>query len=370
MVISPAGAALEGPGVDAAAAAQAQVAPHPHLARRAYLGGIALATCGAALFSGKAIVIKLAYRYGVDAVTLITLRMLFAVPLFAIALLFARRGRPALARGDHLRLFAIGVMGYYAASFLDFLGLQYVSAGLERLVLYLAPTIVLLLSVVVLRQRASRRDIAALLLSYGGIALVVHHDVNLSGGRVALGLLLVFGSAICYAAYLVGAGAMVRRVGAIRLTSYAMCVSTAVCVAQFVALRPLAALRLAPAIYGLSLFNGILCTVVPVFATMLAVERIGPGPTALAGNVGPVATIVFGYLLLGEPIGGWQLAGTALVLLGVFVLAGRAPASRPARQGGERGAEQGREQSGNPAHSATRAAHDAGADPRHTRSLR
>jgi len=317
MAISTTSPALDGAGPAAARR------------RRHYLAGIALATCGAALFSAKAIVVKLAYRHGVDAVTLIALRMLFAVPWFALALVAARRGRPALVRGDHLRLVAIGVIGYYAASFLDFLGLQHVSAGLERLVLYLAPTIVLLLSVVVLRQPVTRRDVAALLLSYGGIALVVHHDVNLAGDGVALGVLLVFGSAVCYAIYLVGAGAMVRRVGAIRLTSYAMCVATVACVAQFLALRPLAALRLPPAVYGLSLFNGILCTVVPVFATMLAVERIGAGSAALAGNVGPVATIVFGYLLLGEPIGAWQLAGTALVLLGVFVLAGRRPAPRP-----------------------------------------
>jgi drug/metabolite transporter (DMT)-like permease len=299
------------------------------VSRRGFIGGVVLAMCGAALFSGKAIIIKLAYRYGVDPVTLITLRMLFAVPLFAAALAVASRGRPPLARADHLRLVAIGVVGYYGASYLDFLGLQHVSAGLERLVLYLTPTIVLLLSVLVLRQPVTRRDAGALLLSYGGIALVVRHDVSFATGRVALGVVLVFASAVCYALYLVGAGTMVRRIGAIRLTAYAMCVSTLACVVQFVALRPLAALQLPAAVYGLSLFNGVLCTVVPVFATMLAVERIGAGSAALAGNVGPVATIVFGYLLLGEPLGAWQLAGTALVLLGVFVLAGKPLPRRP-----------------------------------------
>jgi len=304
-----------------------EVAPGPTASARPAAGaGILYAVAGAALFSGKAIVIKLAYRdYVVDAATLIALRMAFAVPLFAIALWWVGRRAPPLRAGDHARLVAIGLVGYYAASYLDFLGLRFISAGLERLVLYMTPTLVLLMTLVVLRRRVHRAEATALLVSYGGIALVVWHDVALTGPGVPLGVGLVFLSALCYAAYLVAAGEMVRRVGAIRLTSYAMCVSTAACLVQFIALKPLSSLALPAGLYALSAFNGVACTVLPVFATMLAVERIGAGRAALAANVGPVATIVFGYLLLGEPISAWQVAGTALVLFGVFMLTRATP---------------------------------------------
>jgi len=299
-------------------------------ARRHFLIGLALAVVGSVLFSAKAIVVKLAYRHGVDAATLIALRMAFSVPFFATAYVWSSRGRAPLARSDHLRLIVIGLLGYYAASYLDFLGLQFITAALERLILYLNPTIVLLMSALFLGKRFSRRDVAALALAYGGILLVFVHDVRLEGSLVPLGSLLVFASAVCYAAYLVMSGELVRRVGAIRLTSYAMCVSTVAVFAQFVLLNPLAALAQPAPVYWLSLVNGLLCTVLPVFATMLAVERIGAGRTSMAAMVGPVATIALAFLFLGETISGWQLAGTAFVLAGVYVLSRQSTAAVPA----------------------------------------
>jgi drug/metabolite transporter (DMT)-like permease len=267
----------------------------------------------------------------VDAATLIALRMLFSVPFFALALAWSSRGSAPLTRGDHVRLIVIGLLGYYAASYLDFLGLQYITAALERLILYLNPTIVLLMSALLLGKRFSRREVAALALAYGGILLVFLHDVRLEGEGVPLGAALVFGSAVCYAAYLVMSGELVRRVGAIRLTSYAMCVSTVAVFVQFLILNPLSSLRQPAPVYWLSLVNGLLCTVLPVFATMLAVERIGAGRTSLAAMVGPVATIALAYLFLDERISGWQLAGTTLVLSGVYVLSRSSTASATAR---------------------------------------
>ena len=296
-----------------------------------FLAGLALAIVGSVLFSAKAIVVKLAYRHGVDAATLIALRMLFSVPFFAAALVFSSRGAAPLTRSDHLRLIVIGLLGYYAASYLDFLGLQYISAALERLILYLNPTIVLLMSALFLGKRFSRLDIAALALAYGGILLVFLHDVRLEGDGVPLGTALVLGSAVCYAAYLVMSGELVRRIGAIRLTAYAMCVSTVAVFAQFLLLNPLSSLQQPAPVYWLSLINGLLCTVLPVFATMLAVERIGAGRTSLAAMVGPVATIALAYLFLGESVSGWQLAGTALVLGGIYVLSRPSLASASAR---------------------------------------
>jgi len=300
-------------------------------ARRIFLAGLALAVAGSVLFSAKAIVVKLAYRHGVDAATLIALRMLFSVPFFAAALHFSSRGATPLTRTDHLRLLVIGLLGYYAASYLDFLGLQYVTAALERLILYLNPTIVLLMSALFLGKRFSRLDVAALALAYGGILLVFLHDVRLEGDGVTRGAALVFASAVCYAIYLVMSGELVRRVGAIRLTAYAMCVSTFAVFTQFLLLNPLSSLRQPAAVYWLSLVNGLFCTVLPVFATMLAVERIGAGRTSLAAMVGPVATIALAFVFLDESISGWQLAGTALVLGGIYVLSRSSTVPAPAR---------------------------------------
>jgi drug/metabolite transporter (DMT)-like permease len=296
----------------------------PDSKRQVFLLGLALAIVGSALFSGKAIVVKLAYRYGVDPTTLIALRMLFSAPFFVAVYLWSTRGAAPISRDDHLRLIVIGLLGYYAASYLSFLGLLYVSAALERLILYLNPTLVLLLSVLFLGKRLQRADFAALLLAYGGIVLVFWHELRLDGGGILVGSALVFGAAVCYAIYLVLSGELVRRIGAIRLTAYASMVSTLAVLAHFALLNPLAQLAQPVPVYWLSLINGFVCTVLPMFATMAAVERIGAGNTSLAAMVGPVATIGLAFVFLGEPISGSQLAGTALVLAGVFALSRKA----------------------------------------------
>ncbi|UCG97757.1 MAG: DMT family transporter [Burkholderiales bacterium] len=296
-------------------------------ARQVFLSGLALAVAGSVMFSAKAIVVKLAYRHGVDAETLLALRMLIAVPFFVVALWWTSRDAAPLSGRDHGLLLIIGLLGYYLASYFDFLGLQYISAALERLILYLNPTLVLLLSVLVLRRPVTRFDLLALLLSYGGILLVFWHDVRLEADGVLLGAALVFGAAACYAVYLVLSGELVRKVSAIRLTAYAMCVATVGVCVQFAALRPLASLAQPAPVLWLSLINAVLCTVLPVFATMMAVARIGAGSVALAGMIGPVSTIALGYAFLGEPVSGSQLAGTTLVLAGVFVLSRKAGAT-------------------------------------------
>jgi drug/metabolite transporter (DMT)-like permease len=298
--------------------------------RRAFAAGLALAIGGSILFSAKAVVIKLAYRYGVDATTLIALRMVFSLPFFVAALIWSSRGAPPLSRADHIRLVLIGLLGYYAASYLDFLGLKYVTAALERLILYLSPTLVVVLSALFLRKHFGRYEWGALALCYGGILLVFWHDVSLEGGQVLLGSALVFGAAVCYAVYLIISGELVRRLGAIRLTAYAMCVSSVAVFAQFAVLNPMSALRQPYEVYWLSLLNAVLCTVLPVFATMLAVERIGASRASMASMIGPVSTIALAYLFLDERISIWQLAGTGLVLMGIYVLtrAGTVPASK------------------------------------------
>ena len=288
-------------------------------ARAAYLGGLGIAIGGAVLFSTKAVVAKLLYRYQLDAVTVIAFRMLFSLPVFAAVALWKMRSEAPLTASDRWRLVGLGLVGYYLSSFLDFLGLQYISVGLERLILFLTPTFVLLITATVLKQHIGRRQWLALLISYCGIVFVFLHDLR-GGGNVVLGATLVLGSAAAYAVYLLLSGEMVKRLGALRLVAYAMCVSSAACIGQFFALRPAAMLVQPLPVYGLSLVNGILCTVMPVFMTMAAVERIGAGTASQAGMIGHVSTLFLGALLLGEPVTSWQLGGTALVLAGIYLL--------------------------------------------------
>ena len=284
------------------------------------LPGLLLALFGSIAFSGKAIIVKLAYRHGVDAVTLITYRMLFALPLFTLLAWWAGRGKAALQQRDWIVVCGLGFCGYYLASFLDFAGLQYISAGLERLILYLNPTLVLVLGVVLFGRRGNRAQLAALAVSYCGVLVVFGHEVTLAGAHVALGAALVFGSALSYAVYLVYSGEEVKRLGALRLTGLATTVACVLCIVQFLVLRPLGALVVAPEVVWLSVLNATLCTFAPVLMVMMAIERIGAAMAAQTGMVGPLSTILMGVLILGEPFTAWVAAGTVLVLAGIWLL--------------------------------------------------
>ncbi|MCZ8110490.1 MAG: DMT family transporter [Betaproteobacteria bacterium] len=283
--------------------------------------GLAMALAGAIAFSGKAIIVKLAYRHGVDAVTLLMYRMLFAMPLFVALAWWAGRGRPALTRDDLRVVALLGFSGYYLASFLDFAGLQYISASLERLILYLNPTLVLALGALLYGRRITGRQALALAVSYAGVLLVFGHELRFSGADTLLGAALVFGSALSYAVYLALSGEHVRRLGALRLTGWATSVACVLCIAQFLLLRPLQAAVVAPEVLALSLLNALLCTFAPVLLVMMAIERIGAALTAQAGMIGPLSTLLLGVWLLGEPFNHWIAAGTVLVLAGVALLA-------------------------------------------------
>ncbi|HRD98450.1 MAG TPA: DMT family transporter, partial [Rubrivivax sp.] len=287
--------------------------------------GLGLALAGSIAFSGKAIIVKLAYRHGVDAVTLIMYRMLFALPLFVALAWWAGRGKAPLTRRDLRVVGGLGFCGYYLASFLDFAGLQYVSASLERLILYLNPTLVLFLGALLFKHRVQRHQLVALAVSYGGVLVVFGHEARFTGSHAALGAALVFGSAVSYAVYLVYSGAEVRRLGALRLAGWATSVACVLCLLQFALLRPLGAAWVAPEVIWLSLLNATLCTFAPVLMVMMAIERIGATLTAQTGMVGPISTILMGVLLLGEPFNAWIVAGTALVLGGVWLLSRARP---------------------------------------------
>jgi drug/metabolite transporter (DMT)-like permease len=247
--------------------------------------------------------------------------MLFALPLFLGLAWWSGRGKPALTRRDWRVVIGLGFSGYYLASTLDFAGLQYISASLERLILYLNPTLVLLMGVVLHRQRATLLQGLALAVSYAGVLLVFAHELQLSGPHSLLGAALVFAGAVSYATYLVYSGREVVRLGALRLTGWATTAACGFCLLQFLVLRPLSAMAVAPAVIGLSVLNATLCTFAPVLLVMLAIERVGATAAAQAGMIGPVATIAMGAVLLGEPLNGWTVGGTVLVLTGIGLFA-------------------------------------------------
>jgi drug/metabolite transporter (DMT)-like permease len=289
-----------------------------HLTRNTLLAGVFMAMAGSIAFSAKAIIVKLAYRYGVDAATLIMYRMLFALPLFAWMAWWASRGKAPLSREDRLGVIGLGLCGYYLSSFLDFLGLQYISASLERLILYLNPTMVLILGALLFKRRISRTQAIAMALSYGGVLLVLGHELSFEGTNVLLGTSLVFASALTYALYLVYSAEMVKRLGSLRLVGLATSVACVFCIAQFLVLRPVSAALVAPEVIWLSVLNATLCTAVPVVLVMMAMERIGASLAAQTSMIGPMSTIAMGVLVLGESFNAWILGGTVLVLLGVY----------------------------------------------------
>lgn len=279
---------------------------------------------GAIGFSGKAIIVKLAYRHGVDTVTLLMLRMLLALPFFMAMVWWTQHRKGAvpvrLSVREWLGVVWLGFCGYYLASLLDFAGLQYVSASLERLILYLYPTLVLLLGILLYGKRASRHQWIGMAVSYVGVVAVFAHEVRLTGADVGLGAALVFGSAVSYALYLSYSGELVRRLGALRLVGLASCVACVLCVGQFALLRPVSLVaELGAEVWWLSVLNASLCTVLPVVLVMLSIERIGSALASQAGMVGPMSTLVMAALVLDEPLSPWLLLGTALVMSGVFI---------------------------------------------------
>ena len=281
-----------------------------------------MASVGAVLFSGKAVIIKYAYRYSVSPEALLALRMLLALPMFwCVYWFFSRNNKKSpLSKTDYLKLIGLGFIGYFFSSYLDFLGLQYISVGLERILLYLTPTIVILISYFFMQKRITRLQWYAMVIGYLGVMLVFLQDVDTKGDSAWLGALLVFGSTCMYAAYLISAGEMVNRIGSMRLVTYATSVSGIFSAIQIGFHQPSALFTQLPQVYWLSLVNASICTVIPMFLIMLAIQRVGSSVTAQAGILGPLATVFMGWYFLDETMSLMQIFGMALVVVAMWLL--------------------------------------------------
>ena len=267
-----------------------------------------LAILGAVLFAAKGILAKLMYREGLDSTTLLALRMLLSAPMFAVMAMCTWRDEPRLVRSDALKIAGLGFVGYYLSSYLSFLGLEYVSVGLERLILFLNPTVVLLLGMLLYKRQVSKGQWLSMFLAYAGILLVFWSDTHVTNAptaSIALGAAIVFASALTYGFYLLQSGEVVKRYGSLRLVSLAMLVSTAYTMVHYLIFsqqHDLTRLFIqTPVIWYLSVANAIFCTVLPVSLLMVAVSRLGAGTAAQAGMIGPVATIFLAYFFLQYP---------------------------------------------------------------------
>jgi drug/metabolite transporter (DMT)-like permease len=291
-----------------------------------------LAFTAAAFFSMKAIFVKLAYLYGVDAVTLLALRMLMSLPVLLIAAFWSSRNpAPRISRKDWVAILFLGFAGYYLSSLLDFMGLAYITAGLERLILFLYPTIVAIISVFLFKKPIGRTGVVALVLSYIGIAIATGHDIEASGDlhRVLIGGGLIFACTVTYAIYIAGSGQVVGRVGATRFSALATTVAAVCVLVQFVVQNPTAALVTQPwQVYMHAAGMALVSTILPIFMISKAIHMIGAAKVSMIGAVGPIATIFFGWLLLNEDVSVPQIIGAALVLAGVILVA-RKPAPKP-----------------------------------------
>jgi drug/metabolite transporter (DMT)-like permease len=294
--------------------------------RSYFFGGILLALCGAILFSTKAIFVKVAYRdTPVDAITLLALRMIFSLPFFIGAAFFSSRKEDNVkfTGAQWIYIAVIGCLGYYVSSLLDFLGLQFVSAGIERLILFIYPTLSLLMSSLIFKVKVKPMQWLALLITYAGLAIAFFGEVDFNSPQnknFLFGSLMIFICAFTYAAYIVGSGRLIPKVGASKFNSYAMTFASIGVLVHFFLTSDVSLVQLPFSVYGYSFAMAILATVIPSYLVAAAINRVGSDNTAIVGSVGPVSTILMAYIFLNEQITLWQLLGTTFILFGVLII--------------------------------------------------
>jgi drug/metabolite transporter (DMT)-like permease len=298
--------------------------------RAPYLvSGILICLLGSICFSTKAIFVKLAYRdTEVDAVTLLALRMIFSLPFFVISAITAsaRQGNVRFTGRQWWLVALIGCLGYYVSSLLDFLGLQYISAGIERLVLFIYPTLVLIFSAALFGDKIKKLQWVAVAVTYSGLLIAFVAEGNFETGantNLVLGALLIFTCAVTYALYIVGSGRLIPSLGAAKFNSYAMSFACVAVLIHYAIVSDGSLLHHEPQVYVYSALMAVLSTVIPSYLVTEGIKRIGSDNAAIVGSVGPVSTILQAYFFLGEPVSVLQIAGTLLVLVGVLLI-GRA----------------------------------------------
>lgn len=287
--------------------------------------GFIIAFTGAVLFSTKAIIVKKAFAsIHVDALTLLAMRMIFSLPFYLIAayMVSSKEGNRRMTKSEWIWTAALGLFGYYLSSLFDFIGLQYISAGLERLILFLYPSFAVLINRFVFKQNMYRNQVIALVLTYLGIGIAYFGELSIDTGNPKFywGSFLIFLCSITYAIYIAGSGKMVTKTGPAKFTAYAMLASTAGVLTHFVLRGDYAGMEKGGQLWMYGLLLALVATVLPTFLISFAMKKIGSNNTAIISSIGPVSTILQAHYFLGEPVFHEQIIGTVLVLCGVLML--------------------------------------------------
>ena len=277
---------------------------------------------GVVLFSTKAVLVKLAYQYEINSLELLLFRMLFALPVYVTILVILSKKKKGPKPGkDFLWIFLFGFLGYYLASYFDFLGLNYIKAGLERIILFIYSTIVVLLSYLFFREKLSRKQTLAIVITYVGVVVTFWNELGLSGPQTLWGGFLVFLSAVTYASYIVGSGWLIPKYGVLRFTCYAMLVSTACVIVHYSLVEDWKLFDFPPIVYGYGIAMALIATFIPSFLVSEAIKRMGASNFSILGSLGPVSTIILAYFFLDETMTLTQLLGMLIVIGGVTFLA-------------------------------------------------
>jgi drug/metabolite transporter (DMT)-like permease len=287
--------------------------------------GILITVVGSLFFSTKAVIVKYAFKHtAVDAVSLLALRMLFSLPFYLVMAWLAFKNEPQkkLTGKQWLYIFLLGMFGYYLSSLFDFLGLQYISAGIERLILFLYPTFVLLINAVVFKQRGSKTQWLAVALTYAGVVLAYLGELTFekNNPNFLLGSFLIFLCATTFAIYIAGSGRVIPMVGPTKFTAYAMLFSTAGVFIHFVVKGNYSILNSGSNYAGYGFLIAVIATVIPSWLIAAGTKSIGSNNVAIISTIRPVSTILQAHFILGEPIYTAQVIGTLLIISGVLLL--------------------------------------------------
>ncbi|WP_299252153.1 DMT family transporter [uncultured Aquimarina sp.] len=281
--------------------------------------GIILAVIGVVLFSAKAVMVKMAYKYHISSEHLLLFRMAFSLPFyFVIATLNKPSNPEKIRKVDYLWIIFFGFVGYYLASYFDFLGLQYIKAGLERIILFVYPTLVIVISRIFLKNKITKQQLVAIIITYIGVVITFWQELQLDTSNLISGVSLIFLSALTYATYLVGSGWLIPKFGAIAFTSYAMIVSSLCIIFQYVVFDRGNLLSYSSEVYVLGILMAFFSTIIPSYLISYAIAKLGASNVAIIGSLGPISTIILAFFFLGESLSLIQIIGAGIVILGIY----------------------------------------------------
>lgn len=281
--------------------------------------GIILAIIGVVLFSAKAVMVKMAYKYEISSEHLLLFRMSFSLPVYLVIAMLTRTANPEkIKKSDYIWILFFGFVGYYLASYFDFLGLQYIKAGLERIILFIYPTLVLVISRIFLKKKISKKQLVAIGITYVGVIITFWQELQLDTPNIHLGVFLIFLSALTYAIYLVGSGWLIPKFGVVVFTSYAMIVSSFCIIAQYLLFDRGDITSYPGEVYVLGVLMAFFATVVPSYLISAAISRLGASNVAIIGSLGPVSTILLAFFILDENLSILQIIGAAIVIFGIY----------------------------------------------------